>query len=276
MIDRATGIKTRGRYKTLKLNELSAVDNPAQEGALMSIMKRGEENDVTDLDKSNITAGNGAQGGDNQMTDLEKALAEIETLKGQITTLTGERDSAVAKADKASKDEADAKAKFEEMKKTAGDEILKIGDTEIRKSAVGDGTFAAMKAQQGEIEKANDRAATAEFEKRAGTELAHVVGTDAEKGAILKAASRLPEADRTALDAILKSAEQMAKGAFERLGIRHENIADVAKAASDFNGKVADIAKRDGVAQHVAMQKARAEHPDLFKAMQQHNEAARA
>lgn len=41
-------------------------------------------------------------------------------------------------------------------------------------------------------------------------------------------------------------------------------VSSVSKAASDFQSKVGEIAKRDGVAGHIAMQRARLEAPALF------------
>ena len=41
---------------------------------------------------------------------------------------------------------------------------------------------------------------------------------------------------------------------------------DITKAATDFNGKVSDIQKRDNCGRAMAMSKAKQENPELFAA----------
>jgi hypothetical protein len=204
----------------------------------------------------------------------EKKLAELITTKGtdmnleqalaEISKLNGELEATKAKltvAEQAALDAKEAEGKAKKALAEATDEVLKVGETEIKKSAVGDGNFAIFKAQE-------DRAQTAEFEKRASTDFGHVVGTPSEKALVLKARAGMTEAGQTALDAILTSAEKMAAAGFGRLGGRDggDPSSDVGKAIATYKGKIADIVKRDNVAEHVAMSKAREEFPAEFAA----------
>ena len=61
------------------------------------------------------------------------------------------------------------------------------------------------------------------------------------------------------------AAEKMASGGFRMIG-SGEQPEEVRKALGDFNGKVAEIEKRDNCSRFEAMRKARTEHPELFEA----------
>lgn len=90
------------------------------------------------------------------------------------------------------------------------------------------------------------------------------------------AVSMLKSADTIGVDTdegkdILKSLDTMNKartGLFKTLGDGggDEPSGDLKKAQNDFDGKVAEIAKRDNITKSAAMSKARVEHEDLFKA----------
>lgn len=143
--------------------------------------------------------------------------------------------------------------------------------TQIRKS---DGQVAAMLAKQ------NDKL-TAQVGELSGT----VEGTVLEKRAIaefpnvgksvavdmLKSAAALG-VDTEAGKAVMKSLTQMnktASGLFKSVGSAEddqEGTSEIRKARVDFNGKVAEIQKRDGKGQADAMTKARQEYPDLHAA----------
>lgn len=74
----------------------------------------------------------------------------------------------------------------------------------------------------------------------------------------------MPEAVRKSFETIMTAAENMAKSAFDRIGMTQEQKMDVAKAACDFQSKVNEIAKRDNIQAHQAMSKARQEAPELY------------
>lgn len=341
------GKVVRARYTSLKLNELSSVDRPAQPGALATILKRDnsmpqaqpsilaiavakyvdsddgahtfqevlQENEfdekiwpmVSALSQSirSIMGDRSIAANDRETkvtqsvdeflaavrnlsattaADTEKRLAEliskkddimpktIEELTAKVAELTGQLASATtlaetekARADKAEGELTAEKAAHVETKKSlteATDQVIKVGETEIRKSVVGEAQFSVAKALADERD-------LARIEKRAETEFGHVAGTTAEKALVLKAMGGMTEDAQKALTTILSSAEKMAKAGFERLGAgggRDDPESDVAKAAATFNGKVSEIAKRDSIPEHEAMRKARLEYPAEFAA----------
>lgn len=353
MRDPKTGAIIRGRFMTLKLDELSAVDMPAQEGAQAVIMKRASAdhpilkyvctedgaktfvevlaateaerkhwaandkiwpviNAVTDSIRSII--GDSKIGwatkqtmlretvegfiaevnekapeieaeltkyldeGVIKMSDIEKKLeaAEAALAKAQtdIADLTKARDEAVAKAKESDDETKDAKEKFENLKKSGDDEILKVGDAEVRKSVVGDAQFAIFKAQQSEVAKLNDNLLMATLEKRADAEMGSLPGTSIEKAAILKHVAGMPEDVKKSFDTIITAAQKMADAGFTELG--HQDVSkmqDIAKAKASYMEKVRDVAKRDSIPEFQAMQKARDENPELFKAYREAEDA---
>lgn len=208
---------------------------------------------VSKLDMLIKAGSSGDDNGDVKMTDAEK----IADLEKQVATLTAE--TATLKADVEKKD-----GEIVALKSAQNEEVLKVGDTEVRKSVVGEAQFAIFKAQQGEIAKAREEAEIAKLEKRADDDFAHVPGTASEKAQVLKAVSAMPEAVRKSFETIMTAAENMSKSAFNRIGMTSEQKMDVAKAAGDWNSKVAEIAKRDSIPTHQAMSKARQESPDLY------------
>lgn len=78
----------------------------------------------------------------------------------------------------------------------------------------------------------------------------------------------MDEPTAKAFDAIMRSAQAMAAKGFDRFGNGGglDATSDVAKAQSTYKAKVDEIAKRDGVSEFKAMQKARTEFPAEFAA----------
>jgi hypothetical protein len=205
------------------------------------------------------------------MTELEKANAKVAELTGQLTSANALVTSEKARADTAEKALETEQAAHGETKKAfvaATDETITVEGTEIKKSAVGEAQFTVVKVLQ-------QQAQTASLEKRASESYAHLTGTTAEKAKVLGAIEKIADEDvRKAATAILDSAEKMASGGFRMIGAGGEVPESVTKALGDFNGKVAEIQKRDGIAQHEAMRKAREEHPDLFQAYREASDEA--
>lgn len=236
-----------------------------------------------------------------KLADLEKSVKELEEKLKKAET---DRTEALAKAQEAdllakmSEDEKTAMADMEaeeakkflnstpaERRKTMkkreeNDEVLKVGDAQIRKSAVGDAAFSVFKAQQERIEKAEETARIekaarehAEFTKRAADELTHFTGEVDVKAKVLKAVSEISdESTRTALSTMLKSGNGALKAAFDSIGHKDGKGNPVNKAdAEKFTKRVSEIASRDKITQSAAMTKARAEYPEEFKAYQAAN-----
>lgn len=197
----------------------------------------------------------------NALVASEKARADTaETAK---TAAEAERDAAKAEGGEL----ATVKAELVTTKAAlaaATDETIKVGDQEIRKSAVGDANFTLAKTL------ANERQ-TAQLEKRAAEEFPHVVGTATEKALILKAIDGRPETDptRKAIEAVLTAQEKMTKAGFARLGTQGGQTETQKAATEAFTEKVAEVRKANpNMAEHEAMEKVRVDHPEIFAAYQ--------
>lgn len=249
------GKRVLSRYTSLKLDELSSVDRPAQEGARALIMKRADDSNSPPVNKGNAN-----------MTDLEKAQAEIADLTAKLAKCESDMAALQAAADEEAKEGESAKLRAElaDTKKAlaaATDESVTVGGESFSKSEVGDASFRAMKAMATERD-------TARFEKRASEEFPLVVGSTAEKALVLAAVEKMDDATKAATMAILTAHQKMVAGGFDRIGTQYAGAPTVTAkaAAATFEGKVTEIAKRDGITQTAAMQKARGEFPEEFKA----------
>lgn len=149
-------------------------------------------------------------------------------------------------------DDASKSAEFAAAvaKAAANDEVLKVGDLEIRKSAVGDANFAIFKAQQAEIAKERDARELLEFQKKAETDFAALPGEPIAKAKALRAIGKLDETDRKALEAMLKSGNDARRGTFKELG---KGGGDGADTSSD---KLEAMAKTHAEAHKVSFAKA--------------------
>ena len=185
--------------------------------------------------------------------------------------------------DKSEAKKADTKKaapKEDEVKKDAPkedvakgvDETLVVEGQTISKHAVGDAQFAIFKSMsdkiakgQEDIQKERDLRENAEFAKRADDLFKHVPGTVHERADMLKAIAKMDEPLRKSFETVLTQSEKLAKTAFETLGTgggKNE------VGGADFEKAVSEIRKRDNCTRAEAMQKARTENPDAFKAYQ--------
>lgn len=155
------------------------------------------------------------------MTDNTQKVADLEK---SVADLTKRAEKAEADLAKANTDLTAANAKVADLTKAAdiakNDEVLKVGETEVRKSAVGEASFAFMKAQQAEIAKARDEAEMERLTKRASDELGHLPGEAIAKAKVLKAIGGMGEEDRKALDTMLKAGEAAIAKGFTTFGIK--------------------------------------------------------
>jgi len=301
------GTIVRARYTKLGLGELSAVDRPAQPGATMAIMKRDDGDDsaekispFTDALSQSISAAvtDKRLSGDERTAEIEKSVAsflssiremvskkdgpmpksieqleaDLAKVSGELTdtssklaVATGQVTELTARAEKAESELETAKADL--LKAT--DEVLKIDEnTEVKKSEVGEAQFKVTKSL---VEKAE----MATFEKRADTDFRHVVGKTEDKAKALKAIAGIADEDtRKAVEAIVQSAENMAKQGFGMIGgnggVPPTEEQSVAKR--DFDAEVQKNIDA-GMKRTEAMSKARRDHADLF-AKSQGDEAA--
>jgi hypothetical protein len=205
---------------------------------------------------------------DEEMSDEEEAWMEEELEdedeKKKFRSMPAEeRKTAMAK-------KAADKAEIEK-----NEETLTIAGRTIHKSKVGEDAFAVFKAQAEQLAKANDEIAKerdrremVELTKRAEDELSHLPGETAAKAKVLKAVGTMSKEDREVLEGMLKAGEKAIKMAFNTLGHK------VGKSEGDpnaFQKRVSEIASRDKCSKTEAMQKARAEYPEEFKAYQAAN-----
>lgn len=267
---------TKGVMTKFRIGELSAVDVPCQEGALAVIMKRGGD-----------PAEQGKQGESEMSTAaIAKALgledsASVEAITAGIAKIAADAKAAADKADDLAKratltdssrshletlekmDGAKAKAflamteedRQKEVKKSLdGDEAVELEGRTIRKSAVGEDTFAILKAQSkrlddqaAEIAKAKYASELASFEKRAKDDYSHLVGTDADKAGILKHMASAPEEVRKNFDALMKAAEGATKAAFSKRGFNSDLNPDAGDANAELKKRADEYAKKEGV-----------------------------
>lgn len=281
------------KLMSLKLNELSLVDYPANKQAQMTIHKRSNagaaDNKEQEMDKKEFDDAIAKLKAENDR--VVKALTE------KVAKLETDNAMAVAKAKMSDDEKAhmeelseDQKKAFSDMKpderkkamgvKKSGDSIT-VGGIKIFKSRVGEDTFNALKSQSDEIakngeaiKKAEEAREMAVLEKRASDEFGDVVGTDVEKAQVLKHMSTASEEVRKSFDAILKAANDTASPAFKRLGHSQGHVDQaVEKAAEPFKKRVAEIRKRDDCSRVEALRKAQGEFPKEFEAFQASGES---
>lgn len=158
-------------------------------------------------------AGDHVSKGDNQMSDDIKKVADLEaqvaTLTKSLTDLTKAKDEAEAKVADLTKAADIAK----------NDEVLKVGETEVRKSAVGEATFAMFKAQQADLQKARDETDMAILTKCASDELGQLPGEAIAKAKVLKAIAKMSDEDKAVLDTMLKAGQAAIAKGFTKFGV---------------------------------------------------------
>lgn len=203
--------------KDFELVEISGVDRPAQEPALMSIIKR-------------------------KMKEHDMSAEELKALQKKVDDLTSALEVAqsVAKLSDAEKQymsgmdakEQDSFAKMSssdrnahmEMSKRA-QEVIEINGTLINKASVGDATFEVLKSQQAQIEKqeaetkkARDLAIQATFVRKAADSYSHLPGTADQIGTLLRETADISKASRDTLESLLVALEKSNAAAFEKKG----------------------------------------------------------
>jgi hypothetical protein len=287
-----------------KLEEISAVDFPAQKGARMTIMKRdsgeapGGDNGLV---SKAFTEGGNPMPDEKTVEDLQKQVDDLtKTLEATSNDNTAKLADAEAKlaaaearasmtdVEKAHFDslEGDAKVAFGKLSATERkavivkaaekDETLEIDGRTISKSKVGEDNFAVFKALQSETEKNRKEAADerarremVELAKRAEDELKELPGETVAKAKVLKAMSGMADEDRAVLETMLKAGSKAIKMAFDKLG--HAARTEVNGDPMAFEKRVSEIASRDKIGKAEAMAVARKEYPEEFKAYQGQN-----
>lgn len=149
---------------------------------------------------------------DDSMTDKER-IAELEKSVGELTTklqsstalvstLTTEKSDLSAKLDTATK----------AQKALETDEVIKVGEVELRKSVVGDGVFMVIKAQQGQIATEKALREETEFVAKAAVDFGYLPGDKVALGKAYRALNSVPQADRDVIVTALKAGSAALQG----------------------------------------------------------------
>ncbi|GGB00502.1 hypothetical protein GCM10011491_30880 [Brucella endophytica] len=227
--------------------------------------------------------------GENHMDpkELEKKIADavaaatadlskkLETSEAIIKMSKEEREHLDAMKDDEAKKEFMAMSPEDRKKKVSkaaeSDEVLKVDGNEIRKSAVGDATFAVLKSQQAaiakqadDLKKAKDETEFERLKKRATDEFGHLPGTPEAKASILKAMGSMDEGVRKNLDHLLKTAEKIASSAFVMKGSLDGTTHDAESPEGKLDKRAKEIQKADSVSYAKAYDKAATENPALY------------
>jgi hypothetical protein len=202
--------------KDFELVEISGVDRPAQEPALMSIIKRKEEHGMSAEDLKVLK---------NKVDELTAAL---EVAKNMASMSDAEKVyvSSMGETDRSSfikMSSTDRNAHMEMSKRAQ--EVIEINGTLINKGAVGEATFEVLKSQQEQIakqqaetKKARDLAIQATFVRKAADSYAHVPGTAEEIGTLLRETADISKSAHQTLESVLEALEKSNKAAFETNG----------------------------------------------------------
>lgn len=224
---------TKRIMRAFKMNEISAVDRPAQAGARMTIMKRDTSNDNENHGHERINDMTEAElqkkideavktGVASATADLTKKLNETTSQLEAITKAAPKKPKAADDMSEPDADDATAKvwrpyvAKMVEKavakaKEEFEAEIAKRDDVAKNdESFTGEGGIVIRKSDYAKAEhytlaKAQqDRLEMQDFTKRAETEIPSLPGTGIAKAKALRAVSRLAKEDREAVEAMLK------------------------------------------------------------------------
>ena len=230
--------------RQFKINEISLVDEPAQEPARISLAKRQyggrdkmgddkDQNKDVKTDNADNKVDKDTQKTIDGMNEQLKAMQKEHERMARIVGLTSE-DREYFDTIKEQKDQdaflqkslADRKLEREDAQKKANDDDPVVYTTkdgvELRKSD-GMAVVALSKANDAHIEKIEKLESNLErqkYEKRAEEELANLPGTISERAAMLKAIEDMPDDKQreVALNALKASNEALAKN-FDTMGV---------------------------------------------------------
>lgn len=216
----------KGDQEMLELKKKLGLPETATDAEVLAAVAKAQDDLKKSLESSTSTAAIIAAINKADMSDKHSAFMANSSAKmpsgGKSAFMAmspGDRDAHM-KANPIGADDDDAAKKFAlaVAKAAAGDEVIKVGDLDVRKSAVGDATFAILKAQQAEIAKERDAREQVEFAKRADTEIGALPGESLAKGRALRAISKLGEEERKTVEAMLKSGNDAMKTRFKEVG----------------------------------------------------------
>lgn len=220
-----------------------------------------------------------------KLNDATAKLAEINAKLGEETTK-----AAMSDEEKAHLATLSGKAKMEFMtassaerkammsKSAEGDETITVEGQTVSKRAVGDAQFAIIKSQAAKIaanaeEIAKERTAreNAEYTKRADAELKHLPGETMLKVKALRLIEKADAEVKEVIGKMLMAGDKAISAAYGTLGGRGGD--DITKNGDDakkaFSKRVDEIQAADKTLSPAeALQKARRDYPEEFKAYQ--------
>lgn len=282
----ASGKRRKSIMRTFKIDEISAVDSPAQAGARAVILKRGDAtNETLDLFEEahprhgvSKKAGSGADGGNSSeegdmpiddnaaaehLAELEKRDSRISELE-KILSLSTEERAHYDKMDDAGKEKflaaSSAGRSMMIAKALDHDAVVYTSDNgdEFRKSD--DPRLVKMARERDEerrqVEKYRRDAEHAELSKRANDELGCVPGSTLAKVEILRAVSMIDdEKTRVEVEKILKACDKVFKMVMTTRGSSLADETIGASPSEQLEAAVRKIAEKDGVDEGVAYAK---------------------
>lgn len=226
--------KHNKRYASLlKLNELSVVAHPAQEGALVGIIKSAKEADVVNKEEGL------------NMDEMEKKLTELigESKQDVIKSVK----EIIEKEIEAKRKEIEetVKAKEEEVEK-ASEEFVEIDGQKIAKSALTPEVEALMKSfveKNAIMQKEMELAACV---KEAETKFAHLSGDPIEKGKVIYALKSLDDESREYIEKALVNADSVMGDKFKFVGSSYGHTEVNKSKDNTMNLAIESLSKRLG------------------------------
>lgn len=233
--------KHNKRYASLlKLNELSVVAHPAQEGALVGIIKSAQEAEV-------INKEDGLH-----MDDMDKKLTDLigESKEDIVKSVKEMIEKAIADERKAI--EKSLKEKKEPVKK-ATDDFVEIDGQKIAKSALTPEVESLMKSFAEKNAQAEQKLAVMQKEmelaacvKEAETKFSHLSGDPIEKGKVVYALKSLDDESRTYIEKALSSADSVMGEKFKFVGSSYGSTEVNKSKDNSMDLAIASLSKRMG------------------------------
>lgn len=240
--------KTPQKAKTfeiegLELDEVSAVDTPANQLSLMALWKRASK----------------PQGDD--IMNIEELTKRLEDTESQVETLTKAADAAKKAAE--ARMEALTKALGDvgvtvaekdgafsvEVEKAAEPEYIEVDGEKVLKSSVPAPLLKQLQKQAADIKALQDKDARVTLSKRAEKEFPHLGGTPEQKAELVKMLDNLEGDAKSALEKSLKAADAAVAKMFDEVGNASNEPSDVQK---ELDAMVSKYAEEKSVSKSVA------------------------
>lgn len=228
----------------LTLDEVSAVDDPANQLSLMALWKRAPEpqgDDVMDINEIKKSL----EASDAKVTDLTKSNADLQK---SLDAAKAEKE-ALMKALEGADITVEAKDGEFSVAKAAEPEYIDVDGEKVLKSTVPAPLLKRMEAQAADIAELKKAASDATLAKRAEQMFPNLGGSAAEKGALVKMLDGLEGDEKTSLEKSLKAADAAVAKMFNEVG---DGSAKTSEASEQLDAMVAKHAEENNVTKAVA------------------------